>query len=620
MRLFRYLRTISFSRLILASFVVAVALPFQNVAYALNTFYSGNNIEFYDPNATQCASGSGSPDLSSVGPGSGAPNGLTYPNLDASKMASAIEQYIQKHAPSSPLKGTSSYAVVSAKAANVNPFLAYAHAFMESSLATTTVAGAQVKLKQGHNSFGRSATSSQPNVSEGGRLWYKWSSFAASVNVNAPENKQAGNDDWYAYDRAVFSTEINQGIVAYANKYAPPSENDTANYIKVMQGALNEMAGYAGATGLDTSIPTDGGSSNASCCATPSDGGTVVSDQGNNVSTAMGFLMSKGFNLQQAAALVGNMQQESGPTLNPKAGSLSGVYGIVQWGGGRITNLKSFASATSGNISSLDTQLRYAAWELGVNNEWQGHTAPYSSVGAAIKAAGTDVAKATQVVFDTYESPGDSTEPKRLNNAKALVQKYQDSPPINTGTGAVSGSTSSCSAAGSTALQATLLKYAWPTWKGANYKPQTSDYSAAVAAATSQGRFAGQGSSPAGDDCGGFVSILMYDSGFDKTYNHNDSYKDGAGATPIQNLWLQHNWQSLGTAASINASTLQQGDVAIINAQGHHHTWVYVGDVPGFSTKFASASQSQRSPMADPYGISGGFSDTQDVHWYRKKG
>ena len=59
----------------------------------LNINSSINNIEYYDSNAA-CSTGSGT-DLSSVSPGSGAPNGLTYPNLDAAKMADAIEKYIE---------------------------------------------------------------------------------------------------------------------------------------------------------------------------------------------------------------------------------------------------------------------------------------------------------------------------------------------------------------------------------------------------------------------------------------------------------------------------------------------------------------------------------------------
>ena len=216
----------------------ALALPERLI---INS--SLNNIEYYDSNAA-CSTGS-STDLSSVSPGSGAPNGLTYPNLDAAKMADAIEKYIEAHAPESPLKGTGQKAVASAKKANLNPFLAYAHAFMESTLATTDEPGAQIKVHQGHNAFGRTATDSQPHVVEASRNWYMWTSFEASVDADADENKNVDSGDWFSYDRAVFSDEIDQGIAAYVAKYAPNGDgkNDEQYYIGIIQDALDEMAG-----------------------------------------------------------------------------------------------------------------------------------------------------------------------------------------------------------------------------------------------------------------------------------------------------------------------------------------------------------------------------------------
>ena len=289
----------------------------------LNINSSINNIEYYDSNAA-CSTGSGT-DLSSVSPGSGAPNGLTYPNLDAAKMADAIEKYIEAHAPDSPLKGTGQKAVASAKKANLSPFLAYAHAMMESSLATTTVEGAQIKLQQGHNAFGRTATDSQPHVVEADRNWYMWTSFEASVDAEAEENKNVDSGDWFSYDRAVFSDEIDQGMTAYVERYAPRKENPTDEYISFIQGALDEMAGYAGASvaTASTASTTTSSSSTTDCCATPTKGGGVVKMLSDNPETALGYLMSAGngtkLTLAQAAGVVGNLQQESGPSLDPRA-------------------------------------------------------------------------------------------------------------------------------------------------------------------------------------------------------------------------------------------------------------------------------------------------------------
>ena len=143
--------SIILTAILLASTYTQTALAVPPERLFINP--ANNNIEYYDSIAA-CSTDSGT-DLSSVGPGSGAPNGMTYPNLDAAKMADAIEKYIEAHASDSPLKGTSQKAVASAKKANLNPFLAYAHAMMESTLATTDVPGAQIKVHQGHNEIGR---------------------------------------------------------------------------------------------------------------------------------------------------------------------------------------------------------------------------------------------------------------------------------------------------------------------------------------------------------------------------------------------------------------------------------------------------------------------------------
>lgn len=110
-----------------------------------------------------------------------------------------------------------------------------------------------------------------------------------------------------------------------------------------------------------------------------------------------------------------------------------------------------------------------------------------------------------------------------------------------------------------------------------------------------------------GIDCGGFVTLLVRDSGYEKGYNDNGK----GGATSAQEAWMQKNWESLGSSSGISEGTLQPGDVAI-NAS---HTFIYVGEVPGFQAKIASASLDERAPMADNQ-----QSPTQPgYNWYRKK-
>ena len=590
----------------------ALALPERLI---INS--SLNNIEHYDSNAA-CSTGS-STDLSSVSPGSGAPNGLTYPNLDAAKMADAIEKYIEAHAPESPLKGTGQKAVASAKKANLNPFLAYAHAFMESTLATTDEPGAQIKVHQGHNAFGRTATDSQPHVVEASRNWYMWTSFEASVDADADENKNVDSGDWFSYDRAVFSDEIDQGIAAYVAKYAPNGDgkNDEQYYIGIIQDALDEMAGYAGASVATAStLPTASSSaSTTNCCATPTKGGGVVKMLSDNPETALGYLMSAGngtkLTLAQAAGVVGNLQVESSPNVDPRASNGTHI-GIAQWDDNRWNNgVVKFAADMNGDPYDLAIQLRYLAWEMGLTDEWKDHPSTNGGVADAVRATSTPEEAA--VVFEaTFERSGGSALSQRQSNAKALYDKYKDSSSLSSSGAALPGTSASCSSGsgGTSALQNYTLKYAWKELNHSPRKERTPDYTNAISTAVNEGRYVGE----EGIDCGGFVTTLLYDSGFDKTYN-----KDAKGGpTYEQEAWVKANWQRLGAAngtyepdgSKFTEDKLQPGDVAF--SQGH--TWIYVGEISGFESKYASASQGIKAPSA---GEEGFFYD-QNV-WYRKK-
>lgn len=605
---------------IILSAIILASTYTQTTSFALeklNINSSINNIEYYDSNAA-CSTGS-STDLSSVSPGSGAPNGLTYPNLDAAKMADAIEKYIEAHAPESPLKGTGKKAVASAKKANLNPFLAYAHAFMESTLATTDEPGAQIKVHQGHNAFGRTATDSQPHVVEASRNWYMWTSFEASVDADADENKNVDSGDWFSYDRAVFSDEIDQGIAAYVAKYAPNGDgkNDEQYYIGIIQDALDEMAGYAGASVATAStLPTASSSaSTTNCCATPTKGGGVVKMLSDNPETALGYLMSAGngtkLTLAQAAGVVGNLQVESSPNVDPRASNGTHI-GIAQWDDNRWNNgVVKFAADMNGDPYDLAIQLRYLAWEMGLTDEWKDHPSTNGGVADAVRATSTPEEAA--VVFEaTFERSGGSALSQRQSNAKALYDKYKDSSSLSSSGAALPGTSAACSSGsgGSSELQNYTLKYAWKELKHNPRKERTPDYTNAISTAVNEGRYVGE----EGIDCGGFVTTLLYDSGFDKTYN-----KDAKGGpTYEQEAWAKANWQRLGAAngtyepdgSKFTEDKLQPGDVAF--SQGH--TWIYVGEISGFESKYASASQGIKAPSA---GEEGFFYD-QNV-WYRKK-
>lgn len=153
---------------------------------------------------------------------------------------------------------------------------------------------------------------------------------------------------------------------------------------------------------------------------------------------------------------------------------------------------------------------------------------------------------------------------------------------------------------GGVGFTAKVTEYAWPDYHPRPYTNMMPAYAAAVEKAKSEGRYVGAN----GIDCGGFVTTLMVDSGFDPTYNYNGK----GGSTAVQQEWLDANWQSLG--AVTNTSELRPGDVAMQPG----HTFVFVGEIPGFNSTMASASQGERAPMADKYGLSG-----DGIVWYRKK-
>lgn len=174
---------------------------------------------------------------------------------------------------------------------------------------------------------------------------------------------------------------------------------------------------------------------------------------------------------------------------------------------------------------------------------------------------------------------------------------------VTSGVGSIGDSkcsSSSTSGAGE-GFSAKVVAYAWPEYKPRPFLERMPAYAAAIEKAKSEGRYTG-GSN--GIDCGGFVTTLMIDSGFEPAYNFNGK----GGSTEVQKQWLDANWQNLGSLT--DTSQLRPGDVAMQPG----HTFVFVGDIPGFNSKMASASLGQRAPMADKYGLSEG-----SVTWYRKK-
>ena len=329
---------------------------------------------------------------------------------------------------------------------------------------------------------------------------------------------------------------------------------------------------------------------------------------------------------EQAAGLMGNIRQEAGEDFSPTATeSGGGGYGIVQWTGPRRTALE---KAGGSKVSDLSFQLNYlfqesnsrkvsskvAAQGYGTKgaNEW---TTMQQQVAKSIGGkARTAIENATVFWHNNFEVSADTAD-FVLNQRGAyslavyteLTGKTAPGASGETGTGSAADCANSSNGTAAALVAKTLL-YAWPTHHNAPYLEMMPDYKTAVAKAQSEGRYVGGLGHP-GVDCGGFVTTLMYDSGYEPRYNYNAK----GGNTTSQEAWAAANWQNLGS--NVNAATLQPGDVAFSPG----HTFVWVGTVPGFSSKIASASVSfngdgWRTPMA---GVENPTSS--DVTWYRKK-
>ena len=94
---------------------------------------------------------------------------------------------------------------------------------------------------------------------------------------------------------------------------------------------------------------------------TPDPGDYFESDKYSNEEKCYLFLTGEmGLNRAAASGILANIRRES--NFNPASGS--SYYGLCQWGGGRLSNLKSFCSKNGYSSSSLEGQLRFLWHEL----------------------------------------------------------------------------------------------------------------------------------------------------------------------------------------------------------------------------------------------------------------
>lgn len=149
---------------------------------------------------------------------------------------------------------------------------------------------------------------------------------------------------------------------------------------------------------------------------------------GDNGQAAFNYFVGQGLSPIQASGIVGNLQGESGQSLNPAAinpgdgrdGSDS--IGIGQWNGSRAQALKDYAKSKGAPWSDLNTQLEYLHSEL---------KGPENSAYQGLMAAKTPE-QAGQAML-AYERPKDwnkpGAHPERAQYAARAYSTYAGASP-----------------------------------------------------------------------------------------------------------------------------------------------------------------------------------------------
>jgi hypothetical protein len=168
-----------------------------------------------------------------------------------------------------------------------------------------------------------------------------------------------------------------------------------------------------------------------------------------NDKTAYDYFRGKGLTNFQAAAVVGNLDQESGvnPTISQNGGGVG--RGIAQWSAGdrwdtaKGDNVMAFAAMQGQSATSLGLQLDFMWFELTM----------FPDYGLAALKASTTLNDATQVFEDKYEGCvyanfPECDLPQRQKYAATVFAAYMNDPVMGGG-GAGSGGASGSSAGGS---------------------------------------------------------------------------------------------------------------------------------------------------------------------------
>ncbi len=222
-------------------------------------------------------------------------------------------------------------------------------------------------------------------------------------------------------------------------------------------------------TGCVGGSSSSSGSQQQGVAATVTSGDTTKtanSVAGWLMSASFSFLGNKSMSKNQAAAVIGNMMQES--TLNPvisnPAGavsastpnsalsSVSAAVGIDQWMGSRLSGLGELATQKGGSWSDINMQLAFLQQEL------DGSYGP-QLVSAGFSDSSASVEKLTDMFEEVYEGAGaGANNSAREAFATSFLSSYTGGYTPVTGGGCLTAQTSG-SGSSSVVQEAVLLSY-----------------------------------------------------------------------------------------------------------------------------------------------------------------
>lgn len=169
----------------------------------------------------------------------------------------------------------------------------------------------------------------------------------------------------------------------------------------------------------DTNASSGGG--------TGGDGAAAGMTSGNTTEEKIwNFFAGKGFTAAAAAGVMGNLMQES--TLRVDAVGPETKYGkawgIGQWLGGRLNNLKSQASQKKVAETDLAFQLEFIWWELNGGDPTTKSKLDKLYGGIEKFKSSADYKFVVKAYEDSFERSGGSAMTKRENYAKGFLDKY----------------------------------------------------------------------------------------------------------------------------------------------------------------------------------------------------